>query len=73
MKDIVVDIKEIPKLKDPILIEGLPGVGLVAQIVGEHLIEELGAKPFADIYSPDFPHCVLMNTDGTVMAMKNVM
>lgn len=73
MKDIVFDIREIPKLKDPILIEGLPGVGLVAQIVGEHLIEELDAKPFADIYSPDFPHCVLMNSDGTIMAMKNVM
>jgi len=73
MKDIVVDLKEIPDLKDPILIEGLPGVGLVAQIIGEHLIKELDAKPFAEIYSPDFPHCVLMNSDGTIMAMKNVM
>ncbi len=73
MKEILMDVKEIPKLNSPILIEGLPGVGLVAQIIGEHLVDELDAKPFVDIYSPDFPHCVLMNSDGTVMTMNNMM
>ncbi len=42
---------EEPKLKDPILIEGLPGVGNVGRIAISYLIEKLKAKKFAKIYS----------------------
>jgi uncharacterized protein (TIGR00162 family) len=49
-----VEIHEKPKLKDPILIEGLPGIGFVANIAALHLINELKAKCFAEIVSSSF-------------------
>ena len=33
-----------PKLKEPILIEGLPGFGQVGRLVAEHLVKELKGK-----------------------------
>ncbi len=46
-----VEIYEKPKLNNPILIEGLPGIGFVANIAALHLIKELKAKKFAEIIS----------------------
>lgn len=61
--DATVVYKEKPELKNPILIEGLPGVGNVGKLAAEHLIDEIGAKKFADIYSTDFPRrCSLTTT-----------
>jgi uncharacterized protein len=37
------------------VIEGLPGIGLVAKISSDYLIEKLEMKPYAEIYSEDFP------------------
>ncbi|HEC95900.1 MAG TPA: proteasome assembly chaperone family protein, partial [Euryarchaeota archaeon] len=48
--------KDKPKLKNSILIEGLPGVGLVGKIAVDYMISELKAKKFADLYSPYMPH-----------------
>ncbi|MFZ3382664.1 MAG: proteasome assembly chaperone family protein [Candidatus Methanoperedens sp.] len=60
-----------PRLKDPILIEGLPGVGHVGKLVAEHMIEELGAKKIMEIYSPHLPPQVIVEEDGTVRLVKN--
>jgi uncharacterized protein (TIGR00162 family) len=49
-----VEIHEKPQLNDPILIEGLPGIGFVANIAALHLIKELKAKRFAEIVSSSF-------------------
>ncbi len=49
-----IEISEKPKLNDPVLIEGLPGIGFVANITALHLIEELKAKRFAEIVSASF-------------------
>jgi len=49
-----IEISEKPKLNDPILIEGLPGIGFVANIAVLHLINELKAKRFAEIVSASF-------------------
>jgi uncharacterized protein (TIGR00162 family) len=49
-----IEISEKPKLNDPILIEGLPGIGFVANIAALHLINELKAKRFAEIVSASF-------------------
>ena len=54
-----------PKLVKPILIEGLPGLGLVGRIAAEHLIKELKATKFAELYSPDFPPQFDIQKDGT--------
>ena len=49
-----------PILKKPILIEGLPGIGNVAKIVVNFLIDALKAKEFIEVYSYYFPNSVLM-------------
>jgi len=60
-----------PELKDPILIEGLPGVGNVGKLAAEHMIELLGAKKFISVYSKHFPPQVLVETDGLVRLVSN--
>lgn len=62
---------EKPDLNEPILIEGLPGVGNVGKLAAEHLIDEIKARKFAEIYSTDFPPQVFVNPDGTVRMVKN--
>lgn len=60
-----------PKLKNPILIEGLPGIGNVGKIAVEHLIDSVKAVKFAELYSKDFPPQVFINTDGTIKLVNN--
>jgi hypothetical protein len=50
----IVKLYEKPALINPVLIEGLPGIGFVANIAALHLIRELKAKLFAEIRSPSF-------------------
>jgi uncharacterized protein (TIGR00162 family) len=57
--------------KDPILVEGLPGIGLVGKLAAEHMIKELKAEKIAELYSPHFPHQVLMLKKGTLRMLKN--
>lgn len=45
---------EKPVLSNPVLIEGLPGIGFVANISALHLIRELKARLFAEIRSSSF-------------------
>ena len=54
-----------PQLKEPILVEGLAGLGNVGMIAAGHLIESTGAKVFAELYAPYFPDYVTVNKDGT--------
>ncbi len=54
-----------PKLSKPVLIEGLPGLGLVGRIAAEHLVNELKLEKFAELYSPDFPPQFDIQKDGT--------
>lgn len=51
----LVRLKENLELKKPILVVGLPGVGLVGKLVAEHLVDELGAEKVIEVYSPHFP------------------
>ena len=60
-----------PKLKNPLFIEGLPGIGNVGKVAVEHLIETIHATKFAELYSKDFPPQVFINTDGTVKLVNN--
>jgi len=64
-------IKNKPKLKNPILIEGLPGIGNVGKLAVEHLIDSIKATKFAELYCKDFPPQVFINTDGTTELVKN--
>ena len=58
-------------IKEPIFIEALPGIGHVGKLVAEHIIHELNAKKFAELYSPSFPPQVFVNEDGTIEPMRN--
>ncbi len=60
-----------PKLKKPIMVEGLPGLGLVGKIATDHMIKELNAKKFAELYSPHFPPQVVIKPNGIVDMMKD--
>ncbi len=68
----LVRLKENLELKKPILIVGLPGVGLVGKLVAEHLVDELGAEKIMEVYSPHFPPQVLVNKDCTVRPVSNM-
>jgi len=54
---------EKPVLNDPVLIEGLPGIGFVANVTALHLIKQLNAKLFAEIKSSAFQD-LAMTTGG---------
>lgn len=70
---ITVEISEMPKLKNPQLVCGLPGSGFVGKLAVDHLIEELKGIPFANIFSSSFPPQVLVQSDGTIDLMKNTL
>lgn len=65
-------IKELKGIepRNPILIEGLPGLGLVGKIAIRYLIKKLKAKKFAHLYSPHFPYFVLVNKKGNVRLLR---
>lgn len=63
-------LKEV-NLNEPIFIEALPGIGHVGKLVAEHLIHELEATKFAELYSPSFPPQVFVDEDGIIEPMKN--
>jgi hypothetical protein len=59
-----IQIYEKPKLNNPVLIEGLPGIGFVANIATLHLIHELDAKLFAQIHSSSFQDLAVTTEKG---------
>ncbi len=64
-----------PDLKNPILVQGLPGLGFVGKITVDYLIEELKLRNFAELYStyltmPDGSLGIQVNTDGTYLLPK---
>jgi hypothetical protein len=65
-------VKELKKidLRNPTLIEGLPGLGLVGKIAVRHLVKQLNAERFAYIYSPHFPYFVLVSKKGNVRLLR---
>jgi len=71
MKEFVVEMNEEPTLKNPILIEGLPGIGQVGKIAAEYLIEQIKARKLGTLYSHAFPPQILVKKDGMIEPMKN--
>ncbi len=71
MEPIIVKYVEKPELKDPVLIEGLPGVGNVGKIAAEYLKDNLDTKLMVEIFSKHLPPQVLMKGDGTLYLVRN--
>ncbi len=71
MDNIKMIVTEMPVLEEPVLVEGLPGVGNVGKLAAEHLVEQLKATKFADIYSKYFPPQVLVDDEGLIRLVSN--
>jgi len=61
----------VPELVEPVLIEGLPGVGNVGKLAADYLISKLKAKKLSSIYSKHFPPQVLIDEEGVVRLVSN--
>lgn len=59
-----------PKLENPVLIEGLPGIGNVGKIAVDFIVEKLGAKKLYNVFSYYLPHSVFVNEDNLVELPK---
>jgi len=70
-KTIIIERDSI-RLENPVLIEGLPGLGMVGRIAVKYLVKKLKAKPFAHLYSPHFPYYVIVNSKGNVRLLRGV-
>jgi len=71
MKETVIVEKEKVELKNPILIEGLPGLGLVGKIAAKYLVKQLKAKKMAELYSPHFAYYVLVTDEGSIRLLRS--
>ena len=58
------------KLKRPIMVEGLPGIGNVGRVAAGYLVSELKMKKFAELYSPHFLPLVLLQNDSVANLLK---
>ena len=66
-----INVLEEIELENPIFIEALPGLGHVGKLAADHMIDELQATKFAEIYSPTFPPQVLIKEEGIIENMLN--
>jgi uncharacterized protein (TIGR00162 family) len=64
MEDIEIDEVATPELTDPVLIEGLPGVGHVGKLAAEHLLEEFDGELVRRVYATEFPPQVSVDDGG---------
>lgn len=65
-------IKFLEKVKprNPILIEGLPGIGNVGRVAAGYLVSELKMKKIAELYSPHFLPLVILQNDAVAYLLK---
>lgn len=56
---------------DPIMIEGLPGIGQVGKLVAEYMIHMLGAEKIGEIHSIYFPPQVILEENGLARLARN--
>lgn len=56
---------------EPILIEGLPGIGQVGKLVAEYMIHQLGATKIGEIQSIYFPPQVILDENGLARLVRN--
>ncbi|MFT4880186.1 MAG: hypothetical protein ACI9CA_000551 [Natronomonas sp.] len=61
-----------PTLTDPVLVEGLPGVGHVGKLAAEHLVEELDSELVRRVYSTHFPPQVSVDDGVSTLANAEV-
>jgi len=68
--EITKEVKSEIKLNNPVLLEGLPGIGNVGKIAVDFLVEELKAKKICSFFSYKFPHSVFVNENNLIEMPK---
>lgn len=63
-KDSMIRVYSKPAMRDPLLLVGLPGIGLVSKLAADHLVKITGAKKFASLYSKNFPNQIIALKSG---------
>jgi len=64
MEQIEIDEVATPELQDPVLVEGLPGVGHVGKLAAEHLLEEFDGELVRRVYADFFPPQVSLDDES---------
>lgn len=59
-----------PKLRNPLFVEGLPGIGHVGKLAAQHVVDSGKATLWCTIHSPDFPPQVNVGDDGVARLLK---
>jgi uncharacterized protein (TIGR00162 family) len=70
MRTTVIKERAKVELKNPILVEGFPGLGMVGSIATKYLIKQLKAQKLATLYSPHFPYHVVVNKKGSARLLR---
>ena len=52
--EVTFETKKVPKLNNPVLIEGLPGIGNVGKIAIDFIVEELKAQKLCSFFLINF-------------------
>ncbi len=63
-------VEKKPKLRKPICVIGLPGIGNIGRIAIGYAVSQLKAKKFAELYSPYFFPFVMIHND-MIHTLKN--
>jgi uncharacterized protein (TIGR00162 family) len=72
MDEIDIERPADPELEEPVLVEGLPGVGHVGKLAAEHLLEEFDGELVRRVYSEHFPPQVTVDDGRTTLASAEV-
>ncbi|MDE1823229.1 MAG: proteasome assembly chaperone family protein [Candidatus Micrarchaeota archaeon] len=59
------------RMRNPVLIVGLPGIGNVGSLVCEHIRDSIHARRFATLNSPHFLHQTVMLKNGGMRLINN--
>lgn len=70
MTEFFTEKEEKPDLEDAVLLEGLPGIGNVARVAVDFLIDKLDAKKYVTIFSDCFPKSVFIDEDSLIRLPK---
>ncbi len=62
----LIKLGKVPKITNPIMIEGLPGIGNVGKVAVDFLIEETNAKKIFELNSYSMPSSVFVNENNLV-------
>ncbi|WP_152040527.1 proteasome assembly chaperone family protein [Salinigranum salinum] len=72
MDDIEIETLADPELSDPVLIEGLPGVGHVGKLAVEHLLEEFDSEVVRRVFATEFPPQVTIEDGVAELASAEI-